>query len=69
LKFYRASICKQQLDAVEIFEHQNNRQIKSNAAVRKPSLAEQHRMRRIFRQERWGGGLVEELIYQKKKQK
>jgi hypothetical protein len=40
----------------DIFEHQNNRQIKSNAAVREPSLAEQHWMQRIVGQGRGGRG-------------
>ena len=40
----RVSIWERQLDAVEFFEHQKNRQIKINAAVREPSLAEQHWM-------------------------
>jgi len=47
-----------QLDAVDIFEHQNNRQIKSNAAVREFSLAEQHWMQRIVGQGRGGDGGV-----------
>jgi hypothetical protein len=54
----RASIRERQLDAVEIFEHKNNHQIKSNAAVREPSLEELHWMQRIVGQERWGGGFV-----------
>jgi hypothetical protein len=56
----RASICERQLDAVDIFEHQNNRQIKSNAAVREPSLVEQHWMQRIVGQGQGGqgGGVV-----------
>jgi hypothetical protein len=43
-----------------MFEHQNNRQIKINAAVREPSLAEQHWMQRIVGQGRGGrgGGVV-----------
>ena len=52
----RVSICERQLDAVEIFEHQHNHQIKSNTAVREPFFAEQHWMQRIVGQERWGGG-------------
>jgi hypothetical protein len=51
----KASIRERQLNAVEIFEHQNNRQIKSNASVREPSLAEQRWMLTIVGQERWGG--------------
>ena len=54
----RAIIRERQLVAVEYFEHQNNRQIKSNTEVREPSSAEQHWMQRIFEQERWGGGGV-----------
>jgi len=51
------SICERQLDAVEIFEHQNNNQIKSNTAVREPFLVEQHWMQRVVGQERCGGGV------------